>query len=350
MDGFTVNKEGTGIDRFGRELLKALDEIVDTNQIVLLVPEYVDLEFEFKHIVVKKKGRTRPFIWQQTTLVSYVKAKKKYGYKCLSITNTFPILLNDGFVFIHDISPIVNKNYYSRKFRLKTNWQTALLMKKKKLEIFTISNFTKNEIMRVFGRHADMAVVPCGWEHILNIPSDSEFWSKHNNIKKGEYFFAMSSVSPNKNFRWILEAAKFNQDMQFIIAGKMDTNIFGGKEVISGNNILFLGYITDSEAKCLMENAKAFVFPSFYEGFGIPPLEALACGTQIIISDIPCLKAIYGDSAHYIDPNNPNIDLNMLLRTPVKNREAVLETNTWENAALRIAVQLNLKLCTDQIV
>ena len=67
-------------------------------------------------------------------------------------------------------------------------------------------------------------------------------------------------------------------------------------------NVLYLGYVSDGAAKALMAHCKAFLFPTLYEGFGIPPLEAAACGApQIIVSDTPCMREVYGPCAAYID-------------------------------------------------
>ena len=74
-----------------------------------------------------------------------------------------------------------------------------------------------------------------------------------------------------------------------------------------------LGIWEDEEVKALMKNCKAFVFPSYYEGFGIPPLEAMSVGARIIVAKSASLPEIYGDAAVYIDAQNPYCNLNELL-------------------------------------
>ena len=99
------------------------------------------------------------------------------------------------------------------------------------------------------------------------------------------YVFALGSMAPHKNYKWIVEAAKKNPDIIFAVAGGKELTTFGtGGEIEEGNNLLYLGYISDEEAKALMINAMAFLFPSLYEGFGIPPFEAMAVGTEVIAS------------------------------------------------------------------
>lgn len=85
-----------------------------------------------------------------------------------------------------------------------------------------------------------------------------------------------------------------------------------------------------------MQKCRAFIFPSYFEGFGIPPLEALAAGAKVIISDSSCLPEIYGNAAHYIDPENPNVDLNALLTEEVSSAAPILEKYTLKNTAARL--------------
>ena len=79
-----------------------------------------------------------------------------------------------------------------------------------------------------------------------------------------------------------------------------------------------------------MQQCKAFIHPAIYEGFGIPPLEAMSCGASVIVSTATCLPEIYGKSAHYIDPLNYDVDLDALLAEPVAAREDVLGKFDWQ--------------------
>nr|MCR5404394.1 glycosyltransferase [Butyrivibrio sp.] len=98
------------------------------------------------------------------------------------------------------------------------------------------------------------------------------------------------------------------------------------------------GYLSDSYVKTLMKYCKAFIQPSLSEGFGIPPLEALSVGAEIIVSNATCLPEIYGNTAHYIDPlDYDNIDLEAILSTPVEKPDAILEKFSWDHAAQSLA-------------
>ena len=105
-------------------------------------------------------------------------------------------------------------------------------------------------------------------------------------------------------------------------------------------NVKLLGYVTDSQVKWLMKNCKAFVFPSYYEGFGIPPLEALSVGAKIIVGNSASLPEIYKTSAAYIDPYNPDCDLSELLSKLPSDcnqiSDAVLKEYTYDKAAQKL--------------
>lgn len=338
---FFEERNITGIGRYAHEILRALDKIVLPGQVVVLVPQICQDLPEYKNIVIEHYGKNRGFIWQQTSLLEFLWKHKEA--RCLSLTSYLPLLCNRGYVVVYDISPIVNKGFYTKKFRAKTNWQIRLQMRKRHTKIVTISEFSASEINRVFHvSQKRVALVSCGWDHIGRIAANEEIFKQYEMLRKGEYFFSMASITPNKNFNWIIEVAQRNPDEIFAVAGKIDTEIFGLSEMRWPSNVIRVGYVSDSQAKALMQKAKAFIFPSFYEGFGIPPMEALCCGTKAIVSDIPCHREIYGNTVYYIDPVNPNVKLKHVLSNPVEDAEPLLKKYTWENAASQMAQTLQL--------
>ena len=100
-------------------------------------------------------------------------------------------------------------------------------------------------------------------------------------------------------------------------------------------NVLCLGYVSDGEAKALMANCKAIVFPTLYEGFGIPPLEAIACGApRVLVSDTPCMREVYGPHADYIDLAANHGDVDAVI--PGHDAAAVLARYSWAESARRL--------------
>lgn len=118
----------------------------------------------------------------------------------------------------------------------------------------------------------------------------------------------VSSIDPRKNFSTLLKAFTQIKDKElklYIVGGQANIYSTSIKELcnnIPTDRIKWLGRVTDSELKEYYANAHAFIYPSIYEGFGIPPLEAMACGTPTIVSDIPPLQEVCGEASLYVSP------------------------------------------------
>jgi glycosyltransferase involved in cell wall biosynthesis len=111
--------------------------------------------------------------------------------------------------------------------------------------------------------------------------------------------------------RAVDELNKLGYDLSLVLSGNFKNNYNELTEVIQGlqfqEKLLFAGELSDEDIKCLYQNAFAFVFPSLYEGFGLPVLEAMACGTPVISSNKSCMPEIIGDSGILIEPTAKDI-------------------------------------------
>ena len=147
---------------------------------------------------------------------------------------------------------------------------------------------------------------------------------------------ALSSLTPQKNFVWVKEVAKRNPNKKFVIVGRAEGFTKLGSEELQDSNLHFTGYLTDGEIKSLMKGCRAFIHPAVYEGFGIPPIEALSCGAELIVSTAACLPEVYGNSAHYIDPHYYDVDLDELLNEPIAPASEVLNKYSWAREAEKL--------------
>ena len=179
--------------------------------------------------------------------------------------------------------------------------------------------------------------MPNGWEHFQKVVADTSIFHQFPQLEK-DFYFTLGSLSRRKNLLWIANYAEDHPQDIFAISGKMLSGLVPPEleRLQTLPNIVLLGYVTDGQVKALMERCKAFVLPSYYEGFGIPPLEALSCGTKIVVARAASLPEIYGGTAHYIDPDNSNVDLEELLSQPVADAKPVLEKYTYDNAARQL--------------
>lgn len=319
----------TGVERFAREIVRELDGIVKPGEYEIACPPETKEILELKNIRVVKIGHLHNQLWEHISFPLYVRKRKAVS---LNLCNVGP-LLDPGIVCIHDMKVRAKPKFFSMKFLL---WYRVLFYNtsKRAKKIITVSNFSKNEILKYYGIKQDaIEVIPNGWQHLESISCEDVVLEK-NGLQKSEYFFSMCSLEPNKNFKWIAECAKKNVKQFFVIAGSINKKIFSnGIGFDCPENMNLIGYVSDCEAKSLMQNCKAFLFPSFYEGFGIPPLEALCVGSSVVVSDIPVMHEIFGDAVRYINPNNTNVNLEELLATPVAPTAPVLEKYSWQKSA-----------------
>ena len=317
-----VKKYKTGVQRYCIEILKELDKIVDKESFEIVVPKYCE-ELELKNIKVVKYGKLSANLWEQIELPLYVKKKQAI---LVNLSNTSPILCPD-IVCIHDINFIKNKQYYPKLFSFWYNIMVKNACKKAK-KIITVSNFSKNEIENWYGRK-DIKVIYNSYEHIYRIKSKEDILEKLN-LEKEKYFFTLGTVQKSKNIRWILEVAKRNPKKVFVITGYKNQ-----KELeIDLENVKYTGYLSDEEIKALMENCFCYIMPSLYEGFGIPPLEALALGRTVIVSDIPVMHEIFENEVQYLNPLEYDINLNKIYVG--KDREKILEKFSWKESAIKL--------------
>lgn len=130
-----------------------------------------------------------------------------------------------------------------------------------------------------------------------------------------------------------MNVAKKNPKYNFVLTGNDSfSNEFEELSRGKADNVIFTGFVSDGEMKALMLNCVALIQPSLYEGFGIPPIEALSLGKKVIVSRASCLPEIYEDSAIYVDPNNSDVNLDQLMKEQVGDIECVLEKHSWKKS------------------
>lgn len=338
IDGLFLTQKITGIQRYAYEITMELDKLISPNTLEILVPEYLDNAPNLKNIKVIKYGKKRGVLWQQINYANYARKNK---LKCICLTNTLPLLYAHGIITIHDVSYKANPQFFkAKRDRLSALWHRLNYWRAahSDMKIATVSQFSKSEIMKYYGITQDrITVIYNAWQHMNRIMAAPDTFERYPQLEKDSYYFSMSTLAANKNFKWIIYAAKNNPDEQFAIAG--GGKLKGAAEAAGfaePPNISFLGYVSDEDAKTLMANCKAFLFPTLYEGFGIPPLEAIACGAPgIIVSNTPCMHEIYGNYATYIDPMDyENIKLsNRKAEICVKN---LLDKYSWTMSAEKL--------------
>lgn len=323
INGRFLSQQITGVQRVAHELVRELDNLIKEEKIevVMLAPKNIIFENLYKNIKIKKIGFLKGHLWEQLELPFY--ALKERGM-LLNLCNTAPII-NTGIISLYDISFKVNPQFFSRKFSLCYRILIYILLKTSK-KIITCSEFSKKEIYSNYSINKEKIIVNyCGGEHILRINEDFSILKKFN-LERKKFYLAVSSINPNKNFRYIIELAKLYPEKKFVIVGKKNIKIFGELRIENLKNLIWCGYITDEELKALYITCRGFIYPSFYEGFGLPPLEAMECGCkEVFVSNTSCLPEIFGESVVYLNPYK----VEKLLDTKIGERKEKMILNKY---------------------
>jgi glycosyltransferase involved in cell wall biosynthesis len=338
INGYFLCRRLTGIERCAYEITSRLDKLCKPDKIAIIVPvDTVNIP-KYENIKIIRHGKTIQHIfWQMFTLQWFLVTHREYTI--LEFGNT-ALPFAPGIVFLHDIYcdffPDDFIGIRNKIARIYNCLQYRLISKQSK-HIVTVSNFSKNQIIQYCkAKPEKISVIYNSWFHFKNITADYSIFNDFPLLSK-PFYFSLGSLSKRKNLKWIIEYAQKNTGSLFAISGvSLPTMKADELDSSMPQNIILLGYLDDSKVKALMEKCKAFIMPSYYEGFGIPPLEALSCGARIIVAKAASLPEIYGNTAHYIDPFNTSVDLDALLDKPVEKPDVILAKYSYDISAEKV--------------
>ena len=275
----------------------------------------IDEKDNFKIVSLETKNR---FSWNFWTLPIYLRKNPIDLYLTQYITPWFVPRSIKIVTIVHDIS----FNFFPQFIKFADLFFLRMLIPvslRRADKILGVSEFTKNEIVNFY------KIDPEKIDYIYNSIGD-EFLNKNISpeekqqvsLKYGlpeKFILYLGTLQPRKNVPFLIEAfAKIHEQMpefKLVIAGSREAHNFDKKIdlVIEkhqiANKIIFTGYIDEKDKKVLYSLSKSFIFPSCYEGFGIPVLEAMSQGVPVLASDIPSLKEIAADGALFGEISSP---------------------------------------------
>lgn len=241
---------------------------------------------------------------------------------------------------VHDLVPFKYPQTTADSIRRAHKKRLAWVIRESK-KIIAVSNSTKQDLISILRVSSDdIVVIPEGVEERYT-PQPIEIQEIiQRRYKTGEeYIFSLSTLEPRKNQAALIKAyeivKKTYPDLKLVIGGRTG---WGDKlEPVPG--VIIPGYIPYSDLPALYSGCLAFVFPSLYEGFGLPPLEAMACGASVAVSDIPCLTEVVKDAGVMFDPKNVESIAAGIIEA-IENRSILREKSlrqaskfSWEKAA-----------------
>ena len=247
---------------------------------------------------VEVVGNLTGHLWEQFDLPRYL--KKQGNPLLINLCNTAPLFYKNKMVTLHDVAFERFPQTFSWKFRYAYQFAIPRIVKTSR-KLLTVSSFSKNEISTVYD--VDKKKI-----EIMHCAVSGKFHFVQSDTRE-KYILAVSSLNYQKNFHALVQAFNLLEDknIKLFLVGAINKNFADHKlvEDIENNpNIKFMGRVNDDQLVRLYSMAQCFVYPSLYEGFGIPPLEAQACGCPCVVSNAASLPEVCADSAIYFDPLN----------------------------------------------
>jgi glycosyltransferase involved in cell wall biosynthesis len=247
---------------------------------------------------------------------------------------------------IHDAGVFDTPESYSLAFRA---WYRFLhkMLARSGAQLLTVSEFSRGRIAAALGVAPEgIGVLPEGGDHMLRISADTGILARHG-LAAGRYALVVGNPAAHKNLAALTSAAALLgvRGLTLAVAGAADPAVFraGGGPAADAGRIL--GRVSDAELRALYENALCLIFPSRYEGFGLPPLEAMTCGCPLVAAHAGAVPEVCGEAALWFDPLRPETLVEALERLLDEEglaagmRDAGLKRAahyTWEKAALAL--------------
>lgn len=363
IDGRGLDLKRTGITTYISEVIKRLNEIDHENKYYIYSNKDVILDFElndnFEIRRYKCKKGTLGYYFKLPKILKQDNVDVLWGTQhCLpmrnSFTNDIKFVLTVHDLAIHKLKTVGElKNTIIQRLFLKRSCKHANV-------IMADSKATKDDIIEIFKiKEEKIKVVYLGTnftgEYNVTKKQEEEIENKFN-IKNKNYLFFLSTIEPRKNLDTAIRAfEKYKEekksDLKFIISGGIGWKCEKTLEMIDNSkykeDIIRTGYITKEEKEYFFKNCKAFLYPSLYEGFGLPVLEAMQKGAVVITSNISSIPEVGGDAALYLnnvyDVNELEALIERALTLDEESKKTIIQKGyeqvkkfTWEDCAKEV--------------
>jgi glycosyltransferase involved in cell wall biosynthesis len=305
INGRFLSQKLTGVQRYAAEMVKAVDSLLVSDRCPpvlrdadwqLLIPADASETVGLSRIKIRRIGRLKGHAWDQIDL-----ARTAAGGRLISLANAGPILHRDQIVVIHDAQVFRRPDFFGWRYLAVHRTMDRLLARS--ASIATVSAFSRRELAAVLGlTPSDIPIFPNSAEHFAATSPDLGILDRLG-VQPKNYFLFVGSRTKNKNLSVAIEATQLlnRPDIPLVIVGGDNSKVFQDNSGESQPGLILAGRLSDSEIAALYAHATAFIFPSLYEGFGVPPLEAMLFGCPVIASRADAVVETCGDAAAYFD-------------------------------------------------
>ena len=305
----------TGIGQYLNNFLKSCTKDKQDWEFILFGNQYTEICHDATNIKKIFIPEFLTFWWDQVQLPYNLKKEKIDVF----LTPYFkaPLFCSCKLVLIiNDLIPLFSQKYKSlRNFINRVYFEGLMKAATLKADkIIAISNYTKKDILQKFR-------LPEWKIEVVYLNVDENYRPSKSNYDQLKYKYGISkqfilyfgNFNPHKNVSFLLKAysglpRKIKNKFELVLGGKKDSHCIAlekrARQLEIENNVIFTGFIPEEDLPTIYSAASLFVFPSLYEGFGLPPLEAMACGTPVIVSNTTSLPEVVGDAGILVESND----------------------------------------------
>ncbi len=313
----------SGVEVYIQSMLKALFEADSKNQYILWYNSFKNIDIahfplNYPNVKLVRTRIPNKFLNLSMSLLRWPKVDRLIdeAIDVLWVPDPRPAPVSDKckkVTTFHDLSFEDFRHSFSRKTRL---WHKILRPRTEAQEadqIIAVSHFTKGQLMDEYGIPPKkiQVVYEAADEHLrpIEMPKSFELIQRKYDLPN-EYFLCLSTLEPRKNVSGVLEAfLDWKKDTEapvaLVVGGKEHPRIFSHLNLKKHQDIRLIGFVDEEDKALLYQHSLAFVYPSFYEGFGLPILEAMQCGAPVITSNATSMPEVAGEAALLINPNEP---------------------------------------------
>ncbi len=315
IDGREITNNGTGIGRYTKNLINNLLKIDEKTKYYLLTNgENIQLG-KYNNLTVLSSKPMKKGIWEKHFVPEMVRKHKISLFHNTRSGNTFFQPLDIPYITtVHDIIPLKFQHEFPEK--VVERWKNALSPYLEQAEhIISVSNKTAEDLIEWSGiNKKKITTIYQGIDNsVKKLPKDEARQKMKNHYGlEHPYLLTIGRNQEYKNIKTLLQACsilpdQIKQEYKLVITGNGAEKY---EAIISEYNleefVKPLGYVPEELLQSLYCGSEVFIFPSLYEGFGLPPLEAMAFGVPVISSNMETMTEVLGDAAIYFDPRNPN--------------------------------------------
>jgi glycosyltransferase involved in cell wall biosynthesis len=299
LNGRFLTQNLSGVQRYALEMTKALDGLIGQSPALraldwqLVAPRGTEVP-GFEHIGRRLVGSGPGHLWEQVVLPAAAA-----GGVLVNFGNSGPLVHRNSIVVIHDAAVFRTPENFSKRYALAH--QTLSRALARRATIGTVSDFSRGELSQILGIPSDdIFVARNGYDHMAGIAPDDAIVQRLG-LQERRYYLFVGSPTRNKNLPLAISALRklARPDVKLVLVGSLSRTVFADGNNAFGDNVVLAGRASDGEVVSLYRQAAGLVFPSRYEGFGIPPLESMVNGCPVLASDIPPVREVCGDAAYY---------------------------------------------------